>query len=118
MKVIVPPPFAKIAACFCHCGSPGIAYQTVLDYLENFSLVDKDWDKRTLELKTGEQYITAYLLTTLGLLEHGGQVGGSWITPEGVQARDFLREYGTSWYYCDNPNSFYSGEMFIGGKNP
>lgn len=116
MKIQVPKPFANLASYFCGCGRPDYAWKTVLDYLENFSLTGDFWEKRTLDLNTGEQYITAYLLTTLGLLEHGGQVGGSWATPEGEQVRDFLRQYGVEWYASENEHSFYSGEMQIGGR--
>jgi hypothetical protein len=116
MKVVVPAPFAQLASYFCGCGRPETAWQVILDHLENGSLVGDDWDKRTLVLNSGERYVVAYVLTTLGLLEHGGSVDGSWITPAGEQVRDFLREYGVDW--IDKDFEFWSERMWLGGASP
>lgn len=93
----LPEPIVSIVKTFCGCGSPESAWQTIRDYLYNFSLVDDDWDKRTLQIETGEQYIVAYLLDHLGLIEHGSSIWGSWLTDSGEEALEFLNKWGANW---------------------
>jgi len=114
MKITVPEGIAKVSAVFCGCGRPQDAWKTVHDYLERFGRCDL----RKPELNTGEAYITAYLLSHLGLIEHGGSVGGSWTTPLGVGAAAFLREHGSEWQDKEGVAFVtpYDGhDMFIGG---
>lgn len=93
----MPDPVVRVAETFCGCGNPEAAWQTVREYLHNFSLRGDDWDKRTLLLETGEQYIVAYLLDHLKLIEHGSSINGSWLTDDGETVLEFLNKWTANW---------------------
>lgn len=95
--VRLPEAVVKVVNIFCGCGNPEAAWQVIRNYLHEFSLMGDDWGKRTLEIETGEQYIVAYLLDHLKLTEHGGSVGGSWLTDDGEEVLTFLNKWGANW---------------------
>lgn len=120
MRITVPEGFAKLANVICGCGRPEDAWEVVLKHLEEFSLRGEDWNKRNFEfINSGEAHIVAHLLTYLGLLEHGGSVGGSWTTASGDAVLAFLREHGHEW--MDKTGVAFAvpvedgTDMFIGG---
>lgn len=91
---------------WCGCGSPTSAYQKLLDILEHF-YVDQDemprpYSKEESEKRwaahnalfandEGLEYLTLYWLDSLGFMEHGGAVGGGWLTPFGEEVMYALR---------------------------
>jgi hypothetical protein len=83
---------------FCGCGNGDSAMK---EFREIFGLFKKteygsylmDFPLReAYEKKVGSGvfYLLMYFLTGNGLLEHGGSVGGSWLTPLGNEVREFL----------------------------
>jgi hypothetical protein len=84
---------------FCGCGSPEGAARTLLDLLELHPLYEHR--EKFMETIPGDglQYLVLYALDHVtqmkpkreGWFEHGGSIGGQWLTPEGEAARDALR---------------------------
>jgi hypothetical protein len=79
---------------WCHCGDPEAALELMRDVLQLIS--DKNpgsFDEiyRELEEKLGLKehrglyWSYFYTLDAAGLLEHGGNVSGSWLTPFGEE---------------------------------
>lgn len=78
----------------CGCGSPEDAYNFCRDVLVAFDRRGK-WDDaeglvKTLILARPDQaaHVIAHMMTHLGVLEHGGSVGGSWLTNDGERIVD------------------------------
>lgn len=76
----------------CGCGCPEEAYNFCRDALKSFDRRDKDKDwinaedavKALIIQKPDEAaHVISHLLSHLNLLEHGGSVGGSWLTELG-----------------------------------
>ena len=84
----------EIQKMFCGCGSPDLAWAAIKDYLRE----REDWHEAVLNkkdfphkyLETGKDYILAYLVDHFRLTEHGGSVGGCWLTKEGKEALTYL----------------------------
>lgn len=95
---------------WCGCGNPEDALTFMRDVLEIMHLRseenmteaifdrqgDAPWTKRTQELDAllgggalGLSYL--YVLDSFGLTEHGGSIGGSWLTPEGERILTLLK---------------------------
>lgn len=86
----------------CGCGTPEAAFNFCRDALSLFDRrgchdkpPTKDWINaedalRDLIAKRPEDaaHVLAHLLTNLDLLEHGGGVGGSWLTKDGERVVD------------------------------
>lgn len=86
----------------CGCGSPEDAYNFCRDALACFDRrgchdepPTREWiyaEDALTELinKSPKQaaHVIAHLLTHLGLIEHGGSVGGSWLTDDGERIVD------------------------------
>lgn len=86
----------------CGCGSPEDAYNFCRDALDCFDRrgcrevpPSRDWINAEDALKSLIQarpneaaHVLAHLLTHLNLLEHGGSVGGSWLTDNGARIID------------------------------
>ena len=89
--VVVPVGIKRLNGVFCGCGNPEMAWGEVRLHLT--SRREADYGQRF----DGKDYIIAYLLDHYGLTEHGGNVGGAWLTDEGVDALEFLEKYGDSW---------------------
>lgn len=80
----------------CGCGSPEDAYNFCRDVLACFDRRGKgDWIQAEdavaaiIKERPGDAaHVIAHLLTHLDLLEHGGSVGGSWLTDNGARIVD------------------------------
>ena len=78
------------AGTICGCGNPAEAHQALLDLLR---LLDGPPEERFTSLRNAQILaycgsqpmlaLTLNLLTNMGLIEHGGSIGGSWITDRG-----------------------------------
>jgi len=79
----------------CGCNMPEAAYKLVLDILELAPFYkDENWRKvQTLIGTDGAFQIVIGLLSKANLLEHGGSMGGSWITPKGEYVRELMRRH-------------------------
>lgn len=75
---------------FCSCGNPWKATEYIKKYLTEIS---KDMDKRG-DLESDVAYwLTAYLCDAHGLTEHGGSVGGAWLTELGKEWLEKLKGF-------------------------
>lgn len=79
----------------CGCGDPEGAYNFCRDALKFFDRRNEPWINaqdalRDLISSKPEMaaHVFAHLLSELDLLEHGGSVGGSWLTEKGQQIVD------------------------------
>jgi len=75
---------------FCGCGSPEAACGALLRLL-SFHPMYEHW--RNAQAWVGNEgllYLLLYQLDRLELTEHGGSVGGAWLTPKGEAVRDAL----------------------------
>jgi len=86
----------------CGCGCPDDAYNFCRDALDCFDRrgthttpPSRDWinaeDALTVLIQKQPNvaaHVMAHLLSHLDLLEHGGSVGGSWLTPDGERIID------------------------------
>jgi hypothetical protein len=81
----------EIKKMICGCGNPDLVWDTIRDYLKE----REDWANDRIEwkpLETGKDYLLAYLMDHFGLTEHGGSVGGAWLTIEGERTLRYLEE--------------------------
>jgi len=86
----------------CGCNRPETAYELVRDIL-NLAPFYEDGNWRTVSSLIGSDgafQIVVGLLSKLDLLEHGGSMGGSWLTKKGEYVRDLVNrhEWGTTEY--------------------
>ena len=93
----------------CGCNQPETAYNLVRDILNLAPFFeDGNWRKVQALIGTnGAFQIVVGLLNKLELLEHGGSMGGSWITPKGEYVRELMNrhEWETTEYDADGePN--------------
>lgn len=75
---------------FCPCGAPWEVATYIRDYLTEIS---KDRDKRDNLKQDAAYWMAAYLCDAHGLTEHGGSVGGAWITEYGKWWLEKLKSY-------------------------
>ncbi len=68
---------------FCGCGSPELAAQRLLDILKLHPLFDHRSEFDAIIPDDGVQMLMLYTLDHLELTEHGGSVGGGWLTDTG-----------------------------------
>lgn len=86
---------------FCGCGNPSEGYDALLETLKAYH-TDGD-RKKWAEARGGNwsgpgngyDYMILYFLNAHDLMEHGGSVGGSWLTQKGQSVLRFLEEWGT-----------------------
>lgn len=88
----LPDPISKISSVFCGCGAHSTAWNWVFDYLERVSR--KSYYE---SIDDGATLIAAYLMSHLGLTEHGSSIHGCWLTDAGSEALAFLNEHGSDW---------------------
>jgi hypothetical protein len=89
----------------CGCNQPGAAYELVRGILDLTPFYeDGNWRKVQALIGTdGAFQIVLGVLTDADLLEHGGSMGGSWITPKGEYVRELMRRY--PWDSTDGDDS-------------
>ena len=75
----------------CGCGSPDAACATLLAVLDLHPLYEHRQEIEALLPDAGVRMLILSLLDRAGWTEHGGNVGGGWLTPLGVSVRDALR---------------------------
>ncbi len=85
-----------IAKSICGCGAPEDAYGSVLQHLE---LRELPYERRPKEWPYGDarDLFMAYVLDSWGYTEHGGSIGGSWLSESGKGLLRFLKENGPDW---------------------
>lgn len=89
---MTPKKILDIKKMFCGCGNPDLAWLAIKNYLrqrEDFHSNKISYEE-TEKLETGKDYILAYLLDYFGLTEHGGSVGGCWLTNDGKEILNYL----------------------------
>jgi hypothetical protein len=80
---------------FCGCGNPEDAAAALLRLLNLHPLSDHRDEFEKWVPDSGLQYLLLYSLDRYELTEHGGTVGGAWLTSKGEAVRDALaREEG------------------------
>lgn len=79
----------------CGCNQPDAAYGLVRNILNLAPFYeDGNWQKvQELIGSDGAFQIVIGVLTEAELLEHGGSMGGSWLTPKGEYVRDLMRRH-------------------------
>lgn len=82
----------------CGCNQPETAYYLVRNILNLTPFHDDgNWLKaQALIGSDGAFQIIIGLLSNLDLMEHGGSMGGSWITPKGEYIRELMHKH--PWY--------------------
>lgn len=83
----LPTPMKHLAVMFCSCGTEENTWGKILAELE---LLERG------ERRSDDDLASA-IVDYLRLSEHGGSIGGAWLTDAGKEALAFLREYGIDW---------------------
>lgn len=78
---------------FCGCGQPEGAAKSLLELLEMFPLYNSQQEfQNWMPTDWGQRYLFLYAIDHIAeWIEHGGSVGGSWLTPRGEAVRAALR---------------------------
>ncbi|MER6606010.1 hypothetical protein ABT282_08840 [Streptomyces sp. NPDC000927] len=75
----------------CDCGQPWQGYELVLHLLAIAPYYEHP-EKVTQAIGSeGATHLVLSMLTNADLIEHGGGIGGSWLTPKGKWFREVLR---------------------------
>lgn len=84
---MIPKSIEKLCLMFCGCCSKEGTWGEIFKELLR------------LEAKTffPEDGLAQALVDHVGMSEHGTSVRGGWLTPEGKEALEFLREHGILW---------------------
>jgi hypothetical protein len=72
---------------FCCCGCPASVAVLIRDVLRLCPLYDHRSEFDKLLPTYGIQYFVLYILDKADLIEHGGTVGGAWLTAKGEKLR-------------------------------
>lgn len=75
---------------FCGCGSPEEASRALLQLLRLHPLFEHYGELHDWIGDIGPEYLLLYMLDRFELTEHGGSVGGAWLTEKGEAVRDAL----------------------------
>lgn len=78
----------------CGCGMPELAVERLRDILALHPLYDHRAEFQALVPDTGLEYMLLYMLDHLGLTEHGGGIGGGWLTDEGKAVLAAIQTHG------------------------
>jgi hypothetical protein len=78
---------------FCGCGSPEEAYDLVRDVLALAPFYDHPEAVRDLIGPRAYQFVL-YQIDEAGLIEHGGTVGGAWLSAKGKHYLPLMQRYG------------------------
>lgn len=68
---------------FCGCGNPEDAAHSLLRLLEMHPMYERYEEFKLWQPDMGVRYLLLYTLDSYDLTEHGGNVGGAWLTPKG-----------------------------------
>lgn len=71
---------------WCGCGNPELACAALLRLLKLHPLYDNRAEFEEWIADDGVGYLLFYQLDHMELTEHGGSVGGAWLTPKGGAA--------------------------------
>lgn len=82
----------EFADAWCGCGCPEEAWRVVRDVLALCPLYENRDALEQMLPNDGVQMIVLGLLDRLELIEHGGSIGGSWLTPKGEAALSALNK--------------------------
>lgn len=86
---------------FCGCGCPEDAYDLIRNILQLCPLYE-NWESGTsngakvqeiLGGIDGTFYLVLYAIDSLDLIEHGGSIGGSWLTQKGEYYLPLMRKH-------------------------
>jgi len=83
---------------WCGCGDPDSVLDLVRRYLETTAWAWEDWGARHQERNAHAQMdqdawmLLEYVCDAAGWTEHGGSVGGAWLTEEGRHALSILQQ--------------------------
>ena len=92
-----PDSMVDLSSAICGCGNPDMAFHGVT-YILTWAASDKRGEGPFEEMfKAPYTYLAIALLNHLELIEHGGGIGGSWITDKGKEVLAFLTEHGDDW---------------------
>jgi hypothetical protein len=91
----------------CGCGNP----QSVVDLLYKWLMERKDGnkgfvDEGNLNDHPGYWYAFAYYLDYIGLIEHGGYIGGYWLSQSGKRVLAALEKHGTDFEKWQDGNDY------------
>lgn len=75
---------------FCGCGMPEAACASLQRLLSLHPLYEHRKEFEALIPDDGVQYLLLYTLDHFDLTEHGGNVGGAWLTDKGKQVLEAL----------------------------
>lgn len=76
----------------CGCGNPEDALALVKDLLDLAPFFEDPNAVRERVGEPGAYHLVLSMLDTVGLIEHGGTIGGSWLTGKGEYFRRVLSE--------------------------
>jgi hypothetical protein len=93
--VVVPQGVEALDAMFCGCGRPDLAWEAALAELKRCG--DERVERPAGDRDSGEWWVLAYLLSHLGLTEHGSSVASAWLDDPGREAITFLEKWGCDW---------------------
>lgn len=77
----------------CGCGNPEDAYALIRDLLDLAPFHRHPQRVRDLIGNDGAYHIVLSVLDEARLIEHGGGIGGAWITPKGERYRELMHRY-------------------------
>ena len=86
----------------CECGNPEDAYNLIRHLLELAPFYEHPERVTEAAGGPGAAHLILSMLTNADLIEHGGAIGGSWITPKGAWFRDVLRDIDNWENFTDN----------------
>ena len=96
--------------CWCACGAPEDSAIVVRDILRLCPLYHHREEFDALITPMGAGQMILYHLNEAGLIEHGGAIGGAWITPLGEKVLAALNAVETEddwdkifWCFPDGP---------------
>jgi hypothetical protein len=75
---------------FCGCGRPQDAAAALSRLLRLHPLYDNGAEFESWIPDSGVQFLLLYTIDNHGLTEHGGGIGGGWLTGKGEAVRDAL----------------------------
>jgi hypothetical protein len=75
---------------FCGCGMPEAAAKALLRLLQLHPLYEHQAEIHEMLPDDGVRHLLFYQLDALDLTEHGGSVGGAWLTDKGKEVRAAL----------------------------